>query len=247
MISNNNQARFNDSGVVSYYSHYTELQPVEKYVFEKYIQTHAWVVDIGVGGGRTVPWISSHSSAYLGIDYAHAMVDACKLKFPSLKFEHGDACDLSQIQDATYDVAVFSFNGIDCIPTNDGRLKCLREMRRITRPGGVVIFSSHNAKLLAQFPDLSNADAFRKLWRIARAAIRTPQIFARAMSGTAFYRGSGYVADSVHGGLLLHVSTPESIARDCATVGLNLVETVSGYYPATTSKYLTNWYYYVCR
>lgn len=236
---------YNTKHVVAYYEMLTGLQPVEEYVFGKYVPTGANVVDVGVGGGRTTQWLSSRAGRYLGIDYAQAMVDGCRARFPGLTFQCSDATDLSSIADATFDVAIFSFNGIDYIPSNAGRVRCLSELRRVIKSDGVVIISSHNAKLLAQYPDLNGAGLMRKSWRILRAVGRSPMFLLRAVRSRAFYENCGYITDPVHGGLHTHVSTPASIARDARDAGLAIAETVGGYYPKRVSRYLTNWYYYV--
>jgi ubiquinone/menaquinone biosynthesis C-methylase UbiE len=238
---------YGDAQVVSYYRDLSGLQAVEHYVFEKYVALGSSVIDIGVGGGRTTLWLSSRGGRYLGIDYSQAMVDACQEKFPGLEFKLGDATCLSDVGDAAFDAAIFSFNGIDYIGTDAGRVQCLKEMKRVVAPGGVVIFSSHNAKNLGIYPRLNGADPLRKVWRVARTALRSPPIAVRALLSKAFHEGAGYVLDPVHGGLYTHVSTPASIARDARLAGLSVVETVGGYHPARVSKYLTNWYYYALR
>jgi len=241
-----NLAVYGKPQVVGYYEQLSGLQPVEEYLFTKYVRRGSAVVDIGVGGGRTTPWLSAHAGKYLGIDYSEAMVSACKARFPALKFMHGDATDLSFLSDL-FDVVVFSFNGIDCISSDSGRLEALRQMRRALKTDGAIIFSSHNAKQLAQYPSLAGASASRRVWRSFRALARTPFVAYRALRSNAFFAGCGYVHDPVHGGLRLHVSTPESITRDAQSAGLSVVEVVGGYYPAELSRYLTSWYYYVLR
>lgn len=238
---------YNTERVVAYFDSLSGLQPVERYVFEKYVSAGMRVVDIGVGAGRTTPWLAERASRYLGVDYSSAMIDVCKAKYPKLEFKHGDATDLSFIPDSAFDAAIFSFNGIDCIPTDRGRLQCLSEMRRIVKPGGVVIFSSHNAKRLGEYPVFNGATVGRKAWRTVRAVVRTPALALRALQAKAFRDGAGYVFDPSHGGAVVFTSTPTKIAHDAHLAGLSVVEIVGGHYPARVSQYLTNWYYYVLR
>jgi len=247
MSASDNLALYSNERVVSYYEKLSGLQPAEQYLFDKYIPGGSNVVDIGVGAGRTTPWLSKRAAQYLGVDYSQAMVNTCRARFPHLDFKHGDATNLSFLADATFDATIFSFNGIDSIPTNRERLRCLSEMRRIAKPDGVVILSSHNAKRLADYPSLAGADLARKLWRIGRTIARTPAIAARALRSKAFFEGGGYIFDSAHGGTNVHVSTPKSIEHDANSNGLSIVETVGGHYPARVPEYLTNWYYYVLR
>jgi SAM-dependent methyltransferase len=241
-----NLSQANTAHVVESYSKAEELQPAETYLFDKYVKPGVDVVDLGVGGGRTTPFLAKTARRYLGIDYSEAMVAACRSKFPQLDFVCADACDLSCVDDDSFDVAVFSFNGVDWIPSDEGRRRCLAELRRILRPGGVVILSSHNAEVLVATPDLRGAKGARYLWRLAYAAYRSLGVMRRTVFSRAFYEGSGYIFDPTHGGIHTHVSTPQSIARDAESAGLELVESVD-YKMESDCKYLVGWYYYVLR
>jgi len=46
--------------------------------------------------------------------------------------------------DASLDAAIFSYNGIDCIYPLAARIRCMREVHRVLRPGGCFMLSSHN-------------------------------------------------------------------------------------------------------
>jgi ubiquinone/menaquinone biosynthesis C-methylase UbiE len=71
------------------------------------------------------------------------MIDACRRKYPGVAFVVGDASDLRQFSDHDTDLVVFSFNGIDSLD-HEGRLRCLKEVRRVLAPAGAFIFSTHN-------------------------------------------------------------------------------------------------------
>ncbi len=67
---------------------------------------------------------------------------------------------MSALPSGHYGLVEFSWNGIDCVDYDD-RVKILEEMYHVVRPGGYVLFSSHNRggpgyqeniwKLLPQF------------------------------------------------------------------------------------------------
>lgn len=231
--------------VVEHYADARGLMPPERYLFARYLQPGMDVLDIGVGGGRTTEYLAPKAGHYLGVDYAPAMVEACRRRFPGLAFEVGDATDLAGIASARFDVAIFSFNGIDSIPSDEGRRAALREMARVVRPGGHVIISSHNARLLLPFPQFEGADPLRAAWRIVRALGRGAVIGPRAILSGNAWRGYGYVADPVHGGLRNHVSTPASIARDAAAAGLQVVEVAGAFHPRRVPAVMNPWDTYV--
>lgn len=101
------------------------------------------ILDMGVGGGRTVLALRELSPDYLGIDYSKAMVDTCRERFPGLRFEHMDARKMSSIENASIALAVFSCNGISMVG-HDDRLAILREVHRVLKPNGIFLFTTYN-------------------------------------------------------------------------------------------------------
>lgn len=238
---------YKKADVVAHYERAEGLVPPERHVFSRYVRDGMDILDIGVGGGRTTAFLAPRAKRYLGLDYVESMVAVCRAKFPQFDFAHGDATDLSFLPDGSFDFTIFSMNGIDCIPSDEGRIACLKEMRRVTRPGGWIVISSHNAKVLAVYPQLASARPTRKIWRVLRSLILSPRLAFRSLSSPAYRRGSGFILDPVHGGLLIHVSTPASIERDAAAAGLEIVEVVQGFHPRKLPEFLNPWNTYVMR
>lgn len=101
------------------------------------------ILDIGVGGGRTVQALREISVNYLGIDNSEAMVSACQRRFPDTRFEVMDAHAMTAVPDASVHLVLFSCNGMGMV-AHDDRLLILREVFRVLEPGGVFLFSTHN-------------------------------------------------------------------------------------------------------
>ena len=239
--SEDNQRSYADDAVVSQYVEARDLMPPEQFLFDKYIQSGMDILDVGVGGGRTTAYLAPQARSYLGLDYVPEMVVACRRKFPSYVFEVGDATNLLQIADASFDLTIFSFNGIDSIASDEGRLLALKELRRVTRDNGFVIISSHNAKQLMLLPQMRDAGLPRAVWRVLRASMKSILVASRNLGSGAFLRGSGYIRDPVHGGLTLHVSSPASIAAEAAQAKLRIVETVASDGKASTPLFASSW------
>lgn len=101
------------------------------------------LLDIGVGTGRTIPLMTAISDDYTGVDYTESLLDLARARYPTRDLRHMDAREMSALPSGHYGLAEFSWNGIDCVDYDD-RVRILEEMYRVVRPGGYVLFSSHN-------------------------------------------------------------------------------------------------------
>jgi SAM-dependent methyltransferase len=104
------------------------------------------VLDLGVGAGRTTYHFGPSARAYVGVDYSAPLVAVARGRFADqahISFLAADARRLAGLGDATFDLVLFSVNGIDCVD-NQGRAAALSEVARVLRPGGLFFFSSHN-------------------------------------------------------------------------------------------------------
>src|SRR5690348_337316 len=239
MSSDSNLERYESFAVVSYYAKRRQLSPCEEYLFNRYLQPGMSILDMGVGGGRTTQYLSRIAARYVGADYSEAMVDACRKRFPDRQFRHCDATDMVQFADGEFDAIVFSANGIDYIAADEGRARCLAEIARVLKPGGVFIFSSHNARILAVSPVFKGARFYQILWRILRSIFKSVMIAARNLSSGVYFTSQGYIRDPEFGGFDLYVSTPETIAPQLASIGLSLIETMGDGFPDVSARFLT--------
>lgn len=235
---------YSDKKTVDYYNSAQGLQVGEQLVFEKYIRRGDYILDIGVGGGRTTPYLSGKSDYYLGIDYSEPMIQACKRKFPNLTFATMDASTLIDIPDCFYDVVVFSFNGIDCLPTDELRSACLSNIWRVLKSGGIFIFSRHNPRVLFIKPDYRNANILRCVWRTLRLILNL-NLVLRQLCRRAFYIGKGYIVDPVHGGHFMHVSTPRWVRHELNAHKFEMIYAVDSISSGRSSIFTAPGYYYV--
>ena len=65
---------YNAPDVTAYYAALNYLTPCERLLFDTYISTGSAILDLGVGGGRTTPYLASRAARYVGVDNAEAMV-----------------------------------------------------------------------------------------------------------------------------------------------------------------------------
>lgn len=149
MAVDRNQRAYENLRIVQHYVQLGLLQPAEKAIFDRLHDRLPGMkmLDIGVGGGRTTKHFAPIVGDYIGIDYSAEMIAACKQRFATscktALFEVCDARDLSRFQTDSFDLILFSFNGIDYISHAD-RLTVFQEVCRVGKTGGYFCFSSHN-------------------------------------------------------------------------------------------------------
>ena len=186
------------------------------------------ILDIGVGGGRTTAFLRLLSADYTAIDYTPEMVSLTRRKYPELTVLQADARDLSMFETGQFQLVFFSFNGIDAVD-HAGRQQILREVRRVLRPGGIFLFSTHNANgpACGEKPwKLGRLDAYSRLGA-ARYSIRRSVDLPRSVVN---YRtmaklstdGDGYCmrpAAAHRFTIAIHYTTLHRQLRDLADAG----------------------------
>jgi ubiquinone/menaquinone biosynthesis C-methylase UbiE len=247
MTRNRNVEVFNDPTVVAYYDHEKALHESERLLFETYLKEGMTILDIGVGAGRTTPYLSRIAARYVGVDYSDAMIAKCRTNFPTLSFLEIDAADMAVFPDGTFDAVVFSFNGIDCLPDDEARARCLRECARVLRCGGIFIVSSHNARYLFFTPVLAGVGTLKKAWRLAYAAAQTLLSLLPRIASMAFWRKAGYVRDTLSRGRpVIYVSTPDRFSAELLRSNFRVARIVGAHYPRVRPTPAVPWYYYAC-
>ena len=142
---NVNRELYASARVVDHYARNETLSESESKILARHDAAvrRAELLDIGVGGGRTLPYLRARAVRYTGIDVSQPMIDRCRERFPDAVLLRCDVRDLSPFADDSFDVAYAIFNGLDELQPDD-RLRALGEIRRVLRPGGLFLFSSHN-------------------------------------------------------------------------------------------------------
>ena len=228
------------------------------------------ILDLGVGCGRTSPVLASGAASYVGVDYSPEMIEICRSRFASFEFRVADAANLSEFPGSSFDLVVFSFNGLDYLFPNQTRQSCIREVYRLLEVGGLFIFSSHNARCV--FPradkdtarnsaDYIAAKLFPKRSQAQTICSSLASIFAllglrlslaygcilHKLGPSVFWHGDGFFFDPVHGGLHTRATTPRRVMAEMESFKFDSIDLVSSEFPEETSTLTTGWYYYVFR
>jgi SAM-dependent methyltransferase len=121
------------------------------------------VLDLGCGDGTTALPEAKLGADVLGVDIARNLVEAGNLRakeagLGNLHFQQGDASDLKDLKDDTFDLTVSIFGAMFC----SRPFEVAREMVRVTRPGGRVVMGNWipgDPTLVAQLLKISSAYA----------------------------------------------------------------------------------------
>src|SRR5678816_1248547 len=119
------------------------------------------VLDLGCGDGTTALPAAKLGAGVVGIDIARNLVEAGNKRaaehgMTNLKFQEGDASNLEQVPDKSFDLVVSIFGAMFAPKPFD----VAKEMVRVTRPGGRIVMGNwipNDPTLVAQILKISSA------------------------------------------------------------------------------------------
>ena len=117
------------------------------------------VLDLGCGDGTTALPAAQLGADVLGVDIAANLVAAGNARVQSLglthcRFQEGDASDLNELDDASFDLVVSIFGAMFAPKPYD----VAKEMVRVTKPGGRIVMGNwipNDPTLVAQILKIS--------------------------------------------------------------------------------------------
>lgn len=138
------------------------------------------VLDLAAGTGTsTVPFVLAGATA-VACDFSIGMLAVGKRERPRLPFVTGDALRLP-FADGAFDAVTISFGLRNVTDPAAG----LREMQRVTRPGGRLVVCEFSAPTFAPFRTLYVEYLMRALPTVARRVSSNPESYV-------------YLAESIH-------------------------------------------------
>jgi len=119
------------------------------------------VLDLGCGDGTTALPEARRGAEVLGVDIAQNLVDAGTRRaaeegLTNLRFQQGDATNLSELTDQRFDLVVSIFGAMFAPKPFD----VAKEMVRVTRPGGRIVMGNwipNDPTLVAQILKISSS------------------------------------------------------------------------------------------
>jgi SAM-dependent methyltransferase len=194
------------------------LAPHEAVYIERHFRPGERLLDIGCGGGRESIALSRRGFTVVGVDLVRELVAAAAAGAR----QSGAVASYAVMNAAALGFAPGRFDGVlmlaqvlACIPGRENRLRALAEARRVLRPGGRLVLTSHcrnsHWKYRLYFAVM---DPLRRAGRaLGLPLLESGDRFATVI-GSAASRGRHY----------LHMYSRAEMARDLAAAGFRLVE-----------------------
>lgn len=117
------------------------LWPYEEVLFNTYLTPGMRVLDVGCGTGRSTIFLAERGTQVIGVDMVEQFIFEGRKLYPNLDLRVMNATKL-EFPDDSFDLTFFSNQGIDY---TDKRTEVLAEAYRVTKPGGIFAYSSHNS------------------------------------------------------------------------------------------------------
>jgi SAM-dependent methyltransferase len=191
------------------------LLPAESLILARYREALTGrVLDLGCGAGRILGYLLLLGADALAIDLSPQMVERCRERFPEADVRVADLANLDGAVTGQFDALLLTANLIDVFDDSERRT-VLAELRGLLRPGGLLIFSSHNLDHWdrpgsgrgSRLVQMLRAAARRGLTVWIHLAISFPQkVRNRRRLGPLQHRAADYavINDEVHEYSLLH-------------------------------------------
>lgn len=142
---------FGQDAVVDHYRRATAnigLWASEELIFRRLFKPEDRLLELGTATGRIAIGLAELGYHHiLATDICRNMIKEARrigqLLESTVSFQVSDATQLP-FEDALFDGAIFGFNGLMQIPHKRNRLSAMREIRRVVRPGGFFVFTTHD-------------------------------------------------------------------------------------------------------
>jgi ubiquinone/menaquinone biosynthesis C-methylase UbiE len=114
-----------------------DVEPLSKYVLDG-----DRILDLGCGNGRLLKVFKEQKIDYFGLDASEKLIKIARKEYPKSKFKVGDILSLP-FPDNFFD-KVFVIRTLHHVPSQKLRLQALKEIRRVLKPGGILILTVWN-------------------------------------------------------------------------------------------------------
>lgn len=167
------------------YQPFGSLNPALHHLFQTYISPSARCLDLGCGDGGTAgPWLSTHATAYVGVDIAQTAINRARAR--GLDARRIDDAGSLPFDDGEFDVVV----SVEVLEHLLEPQRVAAEASRVLRPGGVFLVTVPNVAywrrrlelgLLARWNPFGDDLSTREPWRDPHIRFFTPKTLRRML------------------------------------------------------------------
>jgi SAM-dependent methyltransferase len=177
------------------------------------------------------------------------MVAAARDAAPDLELIEGDAADLGAFADGSFDVVVFSFNGIDCLHPDRLRHACLAEVARVLVADGTFVVSAHDPAAVVVRPRRWRGEPLdRKAKRLVLAGRDTAAAIVKVAREGRLLASDCYFDDVANDGATTHAARPDTFVTEVERFGFERSGPIVGSeHPRRYRRFVTPWYYVTFR
>lgn len=111
-------------------------------VLTQYTKPGDQVLDLGCGNGRLYQILAKKQVLYTGLDQSSELIALAKEKVPEAEFVVGEMTELPFAAESF--AVIFAIASFNHIPGAELQLKSLQEMKRVLKPGGLIIMTNWN-------------------------------------------------------------------------------------------------------
>ena len=130
------------------------------------------ILDLGAGTGTSSEPLADAGADVVPADFSEGMLAEGRRRRPDMPFTHADAMDLP-FEDASFDVTTISF----ALRNVADPAMALREMARVTRPGGRLVLCEFSSPTFAPFRTVYDTYLMKGLPAIASRVSSNPESY----------------------------------------------------------------------
>ncbi len=166
---------------------YDELRhkPMDRQLLDRFadgVRDTGLACDLGCGPGQVARYLHERGVEVCGVDLSAAMVERARQLNPGIEFRTGDMTALD-VPDEVW-AGITAFYAIVNLPLADV-MQALRHMKRVLRPGGLLLLSFHVGEEILHVEDL---------WG---CAVSLDFYFFRTEEAEGYLRRAGFEIDEV--------------------------------------------------
>ncbi len=219
------------------YEKKNNLFKAEKLLLDKYLEVNMKVLDLACGTGRISKYILKKTKYIKGIDISEEMLAIYKKQLPMVECE---CIPIEKMNESGnyYDMILIPYNSLDYVSPKDMRTLVLEKIYDYLKPGGILIFSSHNN--LGSFGvwlySMRPGTLLRSIGKIIKLEV---------------FKTEGYFSNNLFGTNVEHYfGHQKKIICDVENLGFQYIEQRGGNLSLENNNFnnlLETWVYYVFR